>query len=270
MIRVISFNTRVMTSNDGPNQWMYRRDAVARMLLGQRPDLLGLQEAAKAQIDDLAARLDGYGWIGIGRLGEDSGEFCPIFLHQDVLELQDHGHFWLSEQPDAPSMGWDAAYARVATWARLRHRQTGRRLLLLNTHLDNKGETARLEGAKLIRQRLANLSATTPAVVVGDFNCGPESPPYRAMTEEPGGLRDARLVSRGGHTGPVETFTGFRSSGERPAKLIDYIFVSSDLSVLRTETVPEDYDGRQLSDHRPLLADLDLGPAVADPSSSTD
>src|SRR5215207_1404171 len=106
-MRAMTFNIRTATEADGPNQWQYRRDAVAAMLTDRRPDVLGLQEARREQIDDIVARVDGYAWVGDGRDGGGRGEFCPILYERRRFDLIDHGTFWLSEQPDAPSKGWD-------------------------------------------------------------------------------------------------------------------------------------------------------------------
>lgn len=254
-LRVMTFNIRVLTSNDGPNQWRYRREAVAGMLNGRDLDLIGFQEATRSQIDDLAGRLAEHDWVGTGRLGGQEGEYCPIFYRRRRLELLEHGDFWLSNTPDKPTMGWDAAYIRITTWAKFRDVTNGREWFFLNTHLDNKGEQARCEGAKLIGRRIGELAGQLPVIMLGDFNCGCDSPAYTVLTGETCRLRDARLCARQGHRGPIETFTGFHGSNITPC-LIDYILVGPAVGVLRTETLADDWEGRQLSDHRALLAEV--------------
>ncbi|MEA2733969.1 MAG: hypothetical protein QOE14_420 [Humisphaera sp.] len=258
-IRVMSFNIRVATADDGANQWMYRRDAVGAMLKAKQVDLLGLQEVRPAQLDDLVERLDGYAWVGVSRDGGKQGEFSPIFYRAKKFDLLAHGVFWLSEQPDHPTRGWDAAFPRVAMWAKFRARSTGRVFVMLNTHLDHRGKQARIEGTKLIVRRLVEISDGLPIILTGDLNSRLETEPYRLLTQP---LRDARLVSRSGHTGPIETFTGFhghpRPPGRPPTVTLDYILISPAVEVLRTETLMDDWEGRQMSDHRALLADLQL------------
>jgi len=257
-LRVMTFNIRTATEADGPNEWQHRRDAVAAMLTDHRPDALGLQEARKGQIDDLVDRLDGYAWVGQGREGGDRGEFCPIFYHTTKLKLLDHGTFWVSSHPSEPSVGWDAAYPRVATWAKFADRHTGREFLMLNTHLDNRGVEARTQGAKLIIERLSQLSNGLPIVFTADLNRRPDSDVYRIMTET---LRDTTRAPKAGHTGPSETFTGWLDQprpADKPGATIDYVLVSPSVQVRWTQTMPSDWGGRQLSDHRALMADLNL------------
>ena len=256
-LRVMTFNIRTATEADGPNQWENRRDAVAAMLSDRKPDVLGMQEARKGQIDDLVDRLgENYAWVGQGREGGERGEFCPIFYQFRKVKLIDHGTFWVSTRPEEPSLGWDAAYPRIATWAKLRDRHTGRDFVMLNTHLDNKGEQARIQGAKLIIARLSQLSNGLPVVVTADLNRRPDSDVYRAMTDT---LRDATRAPKAGHTGPSETFTGWLDRPHRAEQeTIDYIFLSPTIGVRWTQTLPSEWGGRQMSDHRALMADLDL------------
>jgi endonuclease/exonuclease/phosphatase family metal-dependent hydrolase len=256
-IRVMSFNIRTSTANDGTNGWQFRRDAMAAMIAAKDVDLFGLQEANRPQIDDLMSRVDGYKWIGIGRNEDGGGEYAPIFYRPSRLEVLDQGTFWLSESPEKFSRGWDAALPRIATWAKLRDVRTSRAMLLVNTHFDHRGEQARAQSAKLIMRRLPELSRGLPAVFIGDFNALPESDAYKTVTSGPAAMLDTRLHSQNGHTGPVETFTGFHGNNTTP-RTIDYIFVSRDVGVRRTETVSDDWQGRQLSDHRAILADVEL------------
>ena len=79
--------------------------------------------------------------------------------------------FWLSPTPGvAGSQGWDAALPRIATWARLRDRQSGRSFVIVNTHFDHMGETARRESARLVVARAQGLADGAPLAVTGDLN----------------------------------------------------------------------------------------------------
>ena len=255
-LRVMTFNVRTATDADGPNRWEQRCDAMAAMLADRRPDVIGFQEARRGQIDDLMVRVGGYAWVGDGRDGGGKGEFCPIFFDRRRFELREHGTFWLSEQPETPSKGWDGAFPRIATWARLRDKRTGREFVMLNTHLDHRGEQARVEGARLVVSRANQLSNGLPIVLTADLNARPDSDVYRVMSDT---LRDARRARGAGHTGPAETYTGWldRPRPATPATM-DYILLSPAIGVRWTQTLPSDWGGRQLSDHRAVMADIDL------------
>jgi endonuclease/exonuclease/phosphatase family metal-dependent hydrolase len=258
-LRVMSFNLRLDTPDDGPNAWPHRRDWVASLIRFHAPDALGVQEALAHMLAELDARLPGYARVGVGRAdGREGGEFSAIIYRTDRLELLDSGTFWLSPTPEVPgSKGWDAAIERIATWARFRDRFTGCEHVHLNTHFDHIGERAREESARLIRRRLAALADGGPVVVTGDLNAAPESAPYRAFTRDTLGgavppLRDALEASRAGHYGPTSTWTAFRAI--EPGRRIDYVLVSAGLAVEAHGILADSREGRFPSDHLPVLA----------------
>lgn len=268
VIRVMSFNIRYNNPGDGINAWPHRKDHVAEVI-GKRynADLAGLQEVLKDQLDDLAQRLPGYGWIGVARDdGKEAGEFCPIFYRKDRLELLEKGDFWLSETPDvAGKMGWDAACNRIVTWGKFKDRKNGTVLYHFNTHFDHRGRIARVESAKLLWQKTSTLTGKIPAVVTGDFNTRETSLPYAILTgKEPVGdtrsdLQDGRYVSMNVHEGPTSTSTNWKQHGP-PETKIDYIFVRNGITVLKHQVLTDRFEERYPSDHLPVLAEIRLPP----------
>ena len=65
-LKVMSFNIRIDTKADGPNQWSNRRDFAANMIRFYDIDIFGAQEVFANQMTDLQERLPEYGSIGIG------------------------------------------------------------------------------------------------------------------------------------------------------------------------------------------------------------
>lgn len=260
----MSYNVMVDAGREGTDAWSQRADCLAGVVRFDRPDLVGFQEALGWQFTDLRERLDGYRWVGEGRLGGEEGEFCPVGYRADRFELVSEETFWLSETPEVPgSMSWDTAYARIATVARVEERATGEELVFANTHLDNGSARARRKGAALVRDRVVAGEETAPVVLCGDFNSEPGSEPYQVLTGEGTNapLRDAREAAQHPPLGPSVTFPGFTdpSSGSR----IDHLFVSDDVAVLQHATRADTReDGRFPSDHLPVMADLDVEPAT--------
>jgi endonuclease/exonuclease/phosphatase family metal-dependent hydrolase len=260
-LRVMTFNIRYDNPGDGINAWPNRRDWVASLVRFHGADIVGVQEALAPMLADLDARLPGFARVGVGRAdGKTSGEYSAILYRRDRLALLDSGTFWLSPTPTvAGSKGWDAAIERIATWARFQDRETGCRFLHLNTHFDHVGEQARQESARLIRRELVGLGQGWPTILTGDLNSDPRSGAYRVLTRDTitnGGapLRDAFEVSESGHYGPTSTWTAFRAieAGRR----IDYVMVSSLVSVRSHGILPDSWDGRFPSDHLPVIAAL--------------
>ena len=114
-----SYNVRYQNDGDARegNGWAQRGPVLAALVSVEHPDIFGTQEVLKSQLDDLTAWLPDYDHIGVGRDdGLHGGEHEAIFYDRNRLRLLDHGDFWLSETPDRPGLGWDAACIRVCTW----------------------------------------------------------------------------------------------------------------------------------------------------------
>jgi endonuclease/exonuclease/phosphatase family metal-dependent hydrolase len=259
---VISFNIRFDNPADGTDAWLNRKEMVARLIVAQAADLVGMQEVLESQLRDLEEGLSGYAWFGVGRDdGQAAGEFCPVFYRDDLFSLPDHGTFWLSETPEVPgSLGWDAACRRIVTWGKLRHEQSFKTFFLFNTHFDHMGRQARLESARLLLTEIEKIAGDEPVIVTGDFNCRPDSEAYAVLTDlersldeqEWGGLQDAYNVALDGHWGPRWSFHGFTGRGEEGAR-IDYIFVRNGVRVKRHTLLDYSDQGRYPSDHLPVV-----------------
>ena len=137
-LKVISYNIRMGSANDGTNSWQYRYPASAMMIDDQKPDIFGLQEALPDQFKYMDEILVDYKGVGVPRDdGKKNGEIMAIFWNKKTISMLKWGTFWLSETPDEPSLGWDAACKRTATWALMKDKKTGRKFFYVNTHLDH-------------------------------------------------------------------------------------------------------------------------------------
>lgn len=258
-INVMSYNLRYDNEGDKENQWKFRKDLAAKLVTFHEVDIFGSQEVLNNQLNDMLDRLPGYAYVGVGREdGKTKGEYSPIFYRKDRFELEKSGNFWLAEDINAVGKkGWDAACERVATWAILKDKVSGKRLFFLNTHLDHVGEVARHEGASLVLEQSKVLSEGLPIIVTGDFNAEPSDEPIKVLTDP---SDDRHLM----HTRSVAGFTygpewSFHDYGKIPydkRPFIDYIFVKGAIKVLRhavlTDTLNEVYP----SDHCPVISTL--------------
>ena len=113
-LRIMSYNIRLYTKADGPkNLWENRRDPLCKYVAKVSPDVLGMQEVVRNQLDDVLQRLPEYDFVGVGRDdGATKGEYSPVLFRKDKYTVVDKGWFWLSETPDQPSYGWTAACRR--------------------------------------------------------------------------------------------------------------------------------------------------------------
>lgn len=258
-LRVMSYNIRYNNPADGENAWPKRRDWVGEIIREEKVDILGVQEATAGQMQDLRERLPAYDSYGAGREdGKERGEFVPLFWKKDRFEAVDKGLFWLSTTPDVPgSKGWDTAITRMATWAKLKDKSSGKTYFAINTHFDHRGVEARKESAKLLLEKLPKLAGDLPVILTGDFNCTPGSDPYAILSGKKAAgtwlLADSRAVSKSEPRGPYGTFNNFTRISDQP---IDYIFIKG-LTALSHAVLETVKDGKFASDHLPVLVELE-------------
>jgi endonuclease/exonuclease/phosphatase family metal-dependent hydrolase len=253
----MTYNIRLDLAEDGANRWSNRRDQFIGQIGLMHPAILGLQEVVPGQKADLQRAFPDFAFLGLPR--EEGGEAANLAFDRSVFRLQSSGTYWLSPTPNVPSKGWDAAYSRVATWAHLVRKSDGRRFLVVNTHLDNEGKQARLEGARQIAGWIAaNRVPGELVIMTGDFNTTPDSPPVQLLTSAPLSLRDARTISKTPAVGPEGTWNEFRAIPlPKDEMRIDFVLVDPKIDVERYGALAWHFDGpRVASDHFPVVADL--------------
>ena len=246
-VQVMSYNIRLSLVDDGENHWNIRKPASIIMIDSLKPDVLGVQESVKEQVDYLVEHLPAYARVGVAREDGDSiGEFSAIFYLKDKYEVMQNGTFWLSETPDVPSFGWDAAHMRIVTWGKFRNRKTGRTFFAFNTHFDHRGEVARRESAHLLVQKIGELTLGAPVVfVTGDFNAEVSDPLFEPVKAH---FLDARQEAP--ITDTLSTYNGWGTYNGAP---IDHIFYRG-AKALSYRTVTDDFGVPYVSDHYPVLA----------------
>lgn len=254
-LKAMTYNVRFDNPGDGENAWEHRKDYLISQIAWHAPDLVGTQEALLHQLEDMDAGLPRYAFFGRGRdAGSQQGEYSAVFYRTDRLDLEASGTFWLSETPQTPSRGWDAALNRICTYGRFRHRDSGLRFYLFNTHFDHRGQQARQESVKLILAQISERNPEgLPVILTGDLNLEPEDPAILRLSRQ---MQDTRVLAGGSAYGPEGTFNGFDCA--RPAnRRIDYVFVSpGGFGIIRYATLSDTTGKGFPSDHFPVLATL--------------
>jgi endonuclease/exonuclease/phosphatase family metal-dependent hydrolase len=252
-IRVMSYNIRIDVESDAP-RWAERKDPMSKQIAFLAPDVLGVQEAQQTAVADLSAQLPAYSHYGLGRDDGKVGETTTVFWRTDRFEVLQTSTEWCSRTPQTPGKDYDAAYPRTITRVVLREKVTGRLLDIRNTHFDHVGVMAREQCAEQIEA--TPVWPKADIIVLGDFNSGPDSAPYRVLTDSQGlNLADARTLAKVDF-GPLGTFNGFDITKSGDA--IDHIFINRDTGVIRYGVLTDSFDGKVISDHFPIVADLVL------------
>lgn len=252
-LKIISFNIRYNSWNniDGENGWPYRKDAVVKMVEQEKPAAIGLQEALIDQLQYLDSKLTRYRRIGVGRDdGKEAGEFMAIYYDTTQVVLLSGETKWLSETPDKPGKGWDAACVRTVTIAKFKVKESGKEFVYYNTHLDHVGKTARAESAKLIATLTAGQDI--PVIVGGDMNSTIDDTIFRNLYAE--GLRAARETAPRKRTDNRITYNAY---GKDKGAVIDHFFVRG-VKMKWFCTLDGDYGVPYISDHYPIEMTIKL------------
>ena len=248
---IMSYNIRYDNNWDLKNSWLIRKNKVIQIFDQYSPSIIGVQEGVLNQVQYIDSCLTNYDYVGVGRDdGKERGEFCAIYFDTTRYAVSRDSTFWLSEDPDTISVGWDAALERICTYALFKERNTTDQFWVFNTHFDHMGSIAREHSSELILDRIDRVNRRgLPVILMGDFNSVPDSPPIDKIKTE---MSDALNISREEFQGPSGTFNGF--DPDLPIeKRIDYIFTRN-VKVLSYIHINDRLNNnRHISDHLPVM-----------------
>ncbi len=257
-LAIIAFNLRYDKPDPGNNAWNVRKDAVAAIIRKHKPHAIGTQEGKGHQISDLLGLLPEYSSLGGDRRGTGTDERCAILYRKERLVCLAAEDFWLSETPDIPGSitpSWGNHLPRMATRGLFEVVGEGRKITIINTHLDYKSELARDKGAKLICDRYSNFNSDESFLfVTGDFNAEPNSTARKTFLQPflNGGIK-LQDATAGLSSKERMTYNDF---SDRAFAAIDTIYYDSRLKLQRVEIDKSRVDSILPSDHFPVVAEF--------------
>jgi len=249
-LKVMSFNIRYGTANDGENSWRFRGDAAIGFLASSGYDIIGLQEVLHDQLQEIRHAAPYLHYVGVGREdGLTQGEYSAILFDSRRVQVNSSDTFWLSNTPEAvASTTWGNRQTRICT--RGSFEIEGQPFEVFNLHVDHESAISRLKSIELVIERTRGF-ANTPLIVMGDFNEGETGPAVELMAR--GGFVDTYRTLN--PVGPEQaTYHGWSEAmiGEK----IDHIFVFDGVPVLDASIVRDNPFRKYLSDHYPVVAAL--------------
>ncbi len=247
---VMSFNILYIVDEE-------RWERVVDMILRYMPDSVGMQEPTPKWLRFLMENqrfCEKYVTLPFaGREGQNyrGGPTLELICYRrDTYHMLDWGQKWLTDTPDTPSMVENAAMKRILTYAVLEHKETGKQVMHVNTHIDHLREDVRYVQAGYVLDFLAQHDDKT-ILLTGDFNTQSTSVTYERVVSSPR-LADAKKVADWAE----DTFT---IPSDNPRVTIDYCFVTKENVKVRTYHVcHEQINGGYPSDHCPLFVTFDL------------
>lgn len=259
-VRVLSFNIRYGTANDGADRWENRRDKVVETIRDLDADVVGLQESLSFQIRELLEALPRYAAVGVHRDdGLLEGEGAAVFYDRTRYTLDSSGTFWLSGTPDvAGSNTWGAACNRTCTWVRLVDLGSGEAFYVYNTHFDHKGQRARRNSVGLILERIDQRATDDPFLVMGDLNADEQSDVIAGLLAGADGWDLVDTYREHHPDAKAGTYTAFKTNYDGGHRKIDYVLRGPGLRTLRADIDRRMIGGRYPSDHFPVWADVEI------------
>lgn len=244
----MSFNLRYDEPADGEHHWGNRKEAVLEMINEVQPTIMGIQEGLHNQVRFLADHLAEYHFVGVGRDdGHSSGEYAAIFYATPYFELLDTDNFWLSENPESPSLGWDANNIRICTWAKLKDTNENKIIYVFNTHFDHKGKTSQQQSSELLTQKIAEITEPDATVfITGDFNLLIGNQRLEPIT--------SNYFSANRFASISDDNKSFNAWGRGIiSRNIDFIFFQN-AKALAYKTIVKNYGVPYISDHYPIVS----------------
>ena len=247
-LKLLTYNIRLDNREDGINRWDERKKGLVSLIKKSNPDILGIQEGLPNQILYLSKQLNEYSMIGEGRDGKNNGEYSAIYYKNKKLKLEKDETFWLSETPEKPTIGWDAALNRIATVGVFTTFNSNKKIVVYNSHFDHIGKIAREKSVNVIINHIkVNDYFKNAVVVMGDFNSVPSETPIKLLKEN---LDDS--FNEIYQKKPFGTFNGFDLKSKLTRR-IDYIFTKN-LNIYEYKHVSKKLpNGHWPSDHLPIF-----------------
>ena len=247
-LKAITFNIRHCDDGEG-HMVKDRAPRLKQVLDSLDADVIGLQESRCAWERILKEDYSDRYHIFLKHRGGDD-EAAPILWKKERFNLIKEGCFWLSDTPEEMSRGWDEVYDcyRICMYSILEDKETGTRFNFMNTHY-GFGDKGQVDSSKLLYQYSKSLSEY-PTFITGDFNMRLDTPGYAEMVKH---FTDANAATLN-YTGT--TFHGYHP--EKEDAHIDYCFIDSSITPLKTVLLDDTFDGKYVSDHFGFLFELEI------------
>jgi endonuclease/exonuclease/phosphatase family metal-dependent hydrolase len=181
-IKIITFNIEGFTSNRGYQfAWKHRAAVNIHIIKKYIPDIICLQEAEEENIECYTKNFPYYETLkGLPVFLQNKKRvtYTPILWNKNRFSNERHGSFYLSKTPYKYSKSWRAKYIRTVNWIKLLDKKSKTNFFVINTHLDNYSEQARIKSSELINTKINSLLSQEelPVILAGDFNSRPWAP----------------------------------------------------------------------------------------------
>lgn len=258
-IKVMTFNMK----NDSfltkkIRTFQSRKEVILSIIEKYKPDVIGVQELSVPMKFELSKSLPHYSFNGRsrGKGVKNSNEHTDILTLNDKFELLDQETFWLTKSPQKEgSKLLFSIFPRICTYVTIKDKENNQIYRVFNSHLDPIFEFTRVKQLTTLIDYLNDIHTISPlpTIIMGDFNSKFNSNSLKYLSSHPLGFESVYRSSPKSNT--FHFFNGKIKAGKSP---IDYIFISSDMELIKLDTITDNHSGIYPSDHFPVLANLKI------------
>lgn len=258
-IKVMTFNMKndsLLTTKI--RNFQSRKVAIISIIHKYKPDVIGVQELAIPMKYELSRSLPEYCFNGKSRSKgtKNSNEHTDILVLKDKFEIVKQETFWLTNSPTVEgSRLFLSLFPRICTYVTIKDLNSNQIYRIFNSHLDPIFESTRIKQISALVNHLNEIHETSPlpTVIMGDFNCKPNSSSIKYLDSHPLGFKSVY------YSQPKSNTLHFFSGKSKPEKSpIDYIYISSDMELSKLNIITDKHNGVYPSDHFPVFAELKL------------
>lgn len=245
-ISILSQNLRAPKAEDGEANTLARRSTrLLNELTKHDTDIKCFQECTKDWKTRLDIQLNGLDYKVVYDYN-NKGLCNPIYIKNVKFKLLDSGTMTLTvDSSDTYNE------SRVASWAKVMDRKTGKTLVVMNTHIATE-RMRQIDSCTKMMDKVEALGADG-YIVCGDFNYDMNSNSYAYGIMKRNNGKDMAIAA--GSEG-IQKFTGgtFHNYGKvESPKRIDFFFGSANLTSNLYSIVKDTYNGGYVSDHYGIL-----------------
>ena len=256
-LSIMSFNIHGLEKDEaGDFSWEARKKGCLKAIKKYDPDVIFIQEAYGYHKADLMKELKKHMLVDRsskpGNVDQDIRyNEIPIMFRADKFELLDYGFFWLNENQEVDTPGWDADNVRNTTWVKLRYKKSGLIFFCFNTRFSVK-ETAGRRSANLMVDKIKEIAGDDAVVFVGgDFKMSSSdrllSPPVSYAKDANFSLKKPDINA---------SYNGYGKSSDS-VRWPDHILFRN-AEVEEYEVANGKFGPKFISDHYPIYAEFEI------------
>lgn len=249
-LKLITSNIRFSNPSDGDHDWPNRLPLLVDLFQKFVPDILGTQEGRIGQLKELDELLPDLVLIDSHRDWIDERMYPCLFINPQTISFERSGDVWLSKTPEmAGSKSFESAFPRLFTWMEVTLKESARKLMIVNTHLDHILDSTRVEQIKVLINEVKKIN-NRELIILGDFNESPLTSIKSDLMEE-FKLKDPWVEKKYAEETSHHGFNGIKAvSGDR----IDWILIPLSYECRKFVMDKTSRGGVYPSDHYPMLA----------------